>query len=127
MPPAHTADARRILGPDRLLITEQKVFLGTDADRAREVGRRTLTPYLRLPNYTTALSRYGMTPADLTGEGSDHFIDTALAWGDPEAVRKAVDAHLEAGADQVAVQLLTTDPTPHLPRPEWRELAEILF
>jgi len=59
MPPRHTADARTILGPDTLLIPEQKVFLGTDPVVARQTARRVLRPYLGLPNYTTTLRRYG--------------------------------------------------------------------
>jgi probable F420-dependent oxidoreductase len=125
-PPQHTADARQILGPDRLLVAEQKVFLGDDAAEARAPGRRELKPYLGLPNYTTMLRRYGMTDADLAGEGSDRFIDSAVAWGDDAAVRAGVQAHLDAGADQVAVQVLPADATPHLPRDEWRRLAALL-
>ncbi len=125
-PPQHTADARQILGSERLLVAEQKVFLGDDAAEARATGRRVLKPYLGLPNYTTMLRRYGMTDADLAGDGSDRFIDSAVVWGDDAAVRAGVQAHLDAGADQVAVQVLTTDPTPHLPRDEWRRLAALL-
>ncbi|MGX6604506.1 TIGR03620 family F420-dependent LLM class oxidoreductase [Micromonosporaceae bacterium Da 78-11] len=126
MPPAHTGDARQILGPGSRLIPEQKVFLGTDPQLARQVARHVANPYLALPNYTTALRRYGMTDADLAGEGSDHFLDTAVVWGDAEAIRTGVDAHLEAGADHVAVQVLSADPEPHLPRAEWRQIAEAL-
>jgi probable F420-dependent oxidoreductase len=127
MPPAHTADARQILGPDRVLVAEQKVFLGTDPAEARAAGRRALRPYLDLPNYTTVLRRYGMTDDDLAGEGSDRFVDSALVWGDEKALRAGVDAHLEAGADQVALQVLSADPSPHLPREEWRRVANALF
>lgn len=127
MPPAHTADARKILGSDTLLIPEQKVFVGTDPVAARQAARRVLQPYLGLPNYTTALRRYGMTDADLAGEGSDHFTDTGVVWGDAAAVRAGVDAHLSAGADHIAVQVLSADPAPHLPRAEWRQVAEALL
>ncbi|MFI6076748.1 LLM class F420-dependent oxidoreductase [Actinoplanes sp. NPDC051343] len=126
-PPAHTADARRILGPDRLLIPEQKVFLGTDPAQARTVARRITTSYLALPNYTTMLRNYGFTDDDLAGEGSDHFVDTAVVWGDEAAVRKGVDAHLEAGADHVAIQVLSADAGEHLPLEEWRQMASIFL
>jgi probable F420-dependent oxidoreductase len=126
MPPRHTAEAREILGPDRLLIPEQKVFLGTDPDEARAVGRRMARTYLTLPNYTNALSRYDLTDSDLSGEGSDRFIDQAVIWGDDETIRRGVDAHLQAGADHVAVQVLPADPELRLPRAEWRRLAKIL-
>jgi probable F420-dependent oxidoreductase len=127
VPPRHTAEARKIVGSDRLLIPEQKVFLGTDERQAREVARRTTTSYLSLPNYTTMLRRYGFTEQDLAGEGSDRFVDTAVIWGDADAVRRGVNAHLEAGADHVAVQVLSADPEPHLPREEWRRVAEAVL
>jgi hypothetical protein len=73
------------------------------------------------------LRRYGLTDEDLTGEGSDRFIDTAVVWGDADAVRAGVNAHLTAGADHVAVQALSADPSPHLPLEEWRQLAKILI
>jgi probable F420-dependent oxidoreductase len=126
-PPAHTADARPILGPDRLLVPEQKVFLGADPAQARAVARRTTTMYLALPNYTTMLRNYGFTDDDLAGAGSDHFVDTAVVWGDEAAVRKGVDAHLAAGADHVALQVLSADPSRHLPLEEWRQMASIFL
>lgn len=127
VPPAHTADARAILGPDRLLIPEQKVVLATDPARAREVARQRTTMYLSLPNYTTMLRRYGLTDEDLTGEGSDRYVDTVAVWGDADAIRAGVDAHLTAGADHVAVQALSADPTRRLPLEEWRQIAKILI
>ena len=127
MPPAHTAQAREILGPDRLLIPEQKVYLGTDREQAHQVARRMARTYLALPNYTKALSRFGLDDSDLAGEGSDHFVDTAVVWGDEAAVRKGVDAHLEAGADHVAIQVLSADAGDHLPLEEWRQMASIFL
>jgi probable F420-dependent oxidoreductase len=127
MPPAHTAQAREILGPDRLLIPEQKVYLGTDREQAHEVARRMARTYLALPNYTRALSRFGLDESDLTGEGSERFLDQAVIWGSDDDIRAGLDAHLDSGADQVAIQILPLDPTDHLPREEWRRLAAILM
>lgn len=127
MPPEHTADARGILGDGPLLVPEQKVFLGDDAAVARQAGRRALAFYLQLPNYTRQLIRYGLDEADLAGEGSDRFIDSAVVWGDDAKVRAGIDAHLTAGADHVAVQVLTEAGAPgELPLPEWRRLATLL-
>lgn len=127
MPPAHTAEARQILGAGPLLVPEQKVFLGSDAEVARRGGRRALEMYLGLPNYTRQLARFGMDESDLAGAGSDRFIDSAVVWGDDDQVRAGVDAHLEAGADHVAVQVLTEEGSPAaLPREEWRRLAALL-
>jgi len=127
VPPQHTADARAILGTDRLLIPEQKVFLGADPAQARSVARRRTTMYLSLPNYTTMLRRYGLSDEDLAGEGSDRYVDTVVSWGDADTVRASVNAHLTAGADHIAVQALSADPAPHLPLAELRELSKILI
>jgi probable F420-dependent oxidoreductase len=127
VPPAHTADARRILGPDRLLIPEQKIFLGTDTAQARAVGRDGIGRYLQLPNYLNNLRRYGLTDDDFAGEGSDRWVDTLVVWGDDEAIRKGVNAHLEAGADHVAIQALSGSTSGGLPRAEWRAAARVLI
>jgi probable F420-dependent oxidoreductase len=126
VPPTHTADARTILGPDRLLIPEQKVFLGTDKTQARSVGRKALANYLKLPNYTNMLRRYGLTDGDFAGEGSDRWVDTLVVWGNEEAVRAGANAHLDAGADHVGLQILSASPDAGLPRAEWRAIAKIL-
>jgi probable F420-dependent oxidoreductase len=127
VPPAHTADARRILGPDRLLIPEQKIFLGTDTAQARAVGRKGIAHYLELPNYLNNLRRYGLTDDDFAGQGSDRWVDTLIVWGDDETVRKGVNAHLEAGADHVAIQALSASSSGGLPRAEWRAAAKVLL
>jgi probable F420-dependent oxidoreductase len=127
MPPAHATEAREILGADRLLIPEQKVFAGTDPAQARTVARRVLKPYLSLPNYTNAWRRFGIEDEDLTGDGSDRLVDLTVVWGDDDAVRAGVNAHFTAGADHIAIQALSADASPHLPLAEWRRIAQILF
>lgn len=117
----HTARAREILGADVLLAPEQKVVLDTDARRAREAGRaRVADPYLRLSNYTNNLRRLGFDAEDLQNDGSDRLIDALVAHGDADEIAARVHAHLDAGADHVAVQALTGghdgDPLPTLRR-----------
>lgn len=108
--PEHTALARRILGPDKWLCTEQKVLLERDPATARSIARQAVGFYLAAPNYANNLKRLGFTEADLAGNGSDRLIDALVAWGDLEAVLARVRAHWEAGADQVCVQALSPDP-----------------
>jgi probable F420-dependent oxidoreductase len=108
--PEHTAEARAILGKDRLLAPEQRVVLRDDPEAAREVGRPTVvTPYLQLINYRRSLERLGFTEDDLAENGSDALIDTLVVSGDDATVASRLRAHLEAGADHVAVQLLLGD------------------
>jgi probable F420-dependent oxidoreductase len=113
--PEHTRQARQILGPEALLAPEQKLVLETDPERARAIGRqRVQNPYLSLANYVSNLRRLGWTDADLADGGSDALIDALAVHGDAAAIARGVTAHLEAGADHVAVQVLNPDPLPAL-------------
>jgi len=113
--PEHTRQARQILGDGPLLAPEQKLVLGTDPEQARALGRaRVRTPYLGLANYLSNLRRLGWTDADFADGGSDALIDALAVHGDAAALGRGVTAHLDAGADHVAVQVLNPDPLPAL-------------
>jgi probable F420-dependent oxidoreductase len=110
VPPDHTRLAREILGPGPLLAPEQKVVLEADPDRARAIGRpRVQNPYLHLINYTSNLRRLGWSDADLADGGSDALIDALVAHGSGDEIAARLGEHFDAGADHVAVQLLTAD------------------
>lgn len=106
-PPAHTRWARELLGPDAVIVPEQKVVLTTDADTARTIGRKALDMYLGLRNYRNMLTKFGdATEADLARPGSDKLIDSLVAYGTPEQIAARLHEHREAGANQVAIQVL---------------------
>jgi probable F420-dependent oxidoreductase len=126
VPPEHTARAREILGPEKLLAPEQAVLLETDPVEARRIARGHMAIYLDLPNYMNNLRRFGITDDDIADGGSDRLVDTLVAWGDVDAARARVQAHLDAGADHVAVQVLTPE-RGTLPLVEWRKLAPALL
>ena len=106
--PAFTREARRILGAGPLLAPEQKVVLEANPERARAIGRpRVRNPYLGLVNYTSNLRRLGWSDDDLSGGGSDALIDALVAHGSDGQVAAQLTEHFDAGADHVAVQLLT--------------------
>jgi probable F420-dependent oxidoreductase len=109
VPPAHTVRAREILGPEPVLAPEQVVALETDAARAREIGRRHMAYYLRLPNYVNNLRGLGFTDADVADGGSDRLVDAIVAWGDEAAIGARLGEHFDAGADHVAVQAYAGD------------------
>jgi probable F420-dependent oxidoreductase len=113
--PEHTRQARQILGDGPLLAPEQKVVLETDPERARAIARpRVQNPYLGMTNYLSNLRRLGWTDADFANGGSDALIDALVVHGDAETLGRGVTAHLAAGADHVAVQVLASDPRPTL-------------
>lgn len=104
--PEHTALARRILGPGKLLLVEQKVMLETDPEVARAAGRGIVAGLAQIPNYRRSFLRMGFAEAELDDGGSDRAADALLAWGDVQAIRRRIDEHLAAGADQVAIQVV---------------------
>ncbi len=110
VPPEHTVLARDILGPDRLLVPEQAVVVETDPARARQIARAHMSSYLALPNYLNNLRTLGYSEEDFADGGSDRLTDAIVAWGSPETVAKRVGAHLDAGADHVAIQPLSPEP-----------------
>jgi len=107
--PEHTAMARGILGPGKLLLVEQKVMLESDPAVARAVGRGLAAGLATMPNYRASLERMGFDESDFAGAGSDRAADALVAWGDIDAIRARLQAHWDAGADQVAVQVMTKD------------------
>lgn len=107
--PEHTAEARRILGPNKHLYPEQMVLLETDPTRARRTARASLAHYLQLENYVNNWRRLGFSDADVAGHGSDRLIDATIAWGDETAIRKRIQAHWDAGANHVCIQPLHPD------------------
>jgi probable F420-dependent oxidoreductase len=114
--PAHTREARRILGPGKLLCPEQTVVADTEATRARRIGRAWLGRYLAMTNYRNNLLRLGFGPSDLADGGSDRLVDATIAWGDAATIRRRIDEHFAAGADHVCIQALNPDEaTPALP------------
>jgi probable F420-dependent oxidoreductase len=104
--PNHTATARSILGPGKLLCPEQMVVLEPDASTARAIARNALALSFKLPNYRNNYLRLGFDLEDLESGGSDRLIDAIVAWGDEKAIRQRIQEHWDAGADHVCIQPL---------------------
>jgi probable F420-dependent oxidoreductase len=103
-----TRRERATLGSGPLLAPEQRVVLVADPVAARAIGRPSVArPYLGLRNYTANLERLGFTQDDLTPPGSDELVDALVVYGDRATVAARLNEHLAAGADHVALQLLT--------------------
>jgi probable F420-dependent oxidoreductase len=106
--PEHSKQARDLLGPDALIAPEHKVVLTTDAERARAAGRKALEIYLNLNNYLNSWKRLGFTDSDVAKPGSDRLVDAVVAYGTVDAIAARLREHLDAGADHVPVQVLTS-------------------
>ena len=128
VPVEHTAGAREILGADALLAPEIAVVFDTNADSARATARKHMLTYNRLPNYANNLLRLGYQQSDVAGEDkmpSDKMVDAIVAWGTLEKIVDRINAHIEAGANHVSVQVLSSN-VGELPSAQWRELATAL-
>lgn len=127
-PVEHTAAAREILGVGSVLAPEQAVILETDPTKAREIARKYMGTYSRLPNYANNLLRHGFTEDDIkgaNGASSDRLVDAIVAWGTLDTIAQRIQQHLDAGASHVSVQVLQDDLL-ELPMQQWRELASLL-
>ena len=124
--PSHTAMARAVLGPGKLLAPEQGVVLEDDLDKARNIARGALEMYRKLPNYCNNWLRMGMTQDDIDS-ASDRLIDALFACGPAEAIKARADEHLTAGADHVCLQVVTETGGLQAAMGVFRELAPVLL
>ena len=105
---------REILGQDDGAVSPAHRLGELDADMETvPTGRRVLAALgpkalnLGLPNYTNNFKREGFTDDDLADGGSDRLVDALVAHGDAEAIAARIAEHHEAGADHVALQVVT--------------------
>jgi len=98
--------------------------IDTDSERARASARAYAALYLGLSNYTNNLLRHGFTAEDIADGGSDRLIDAVVPQGSAEQVADLARAHLDAGADHVALQPVGVQ---GMPRQEWTALAAALI
>jgi len=105
MTPEHTRFAREVLGPAPLLVPELACTLAGDPAEGAATARAFAGRYLKLPNYTRNLERFGFGPADFENAGSDRLISQIIPNG-PVPLRERIQSHLGAGADHVVIQPL---------------------
>ncbi|MEK8104373.1 hypothetical protein NKG94_02955 [Micromonospora sp. M12] len=126
VPAEHTAEARAAIGPDRLL-----------APRSRWSSTRTPPP--RVPPHastragtsrcrTTRTTCGGSAGPTRTSPGrSDRLVDALIPWGTVETVAAGLEKHYQAGADEVAIQVLNGGDDSSFPADEFRALAAVLI
>ena len=120
----HIRQVRQQIGPEPFLVADLPVVLASGRAEARTIGDPHTNLYLLTENYRNNLLRLGWKPQQLEPPGSDELFDAVMAWGDIETVRERINALFIAGADQVALNLVTRDRSvPYLP--ELRTLATL--
>jgi probable F420-dependent oxidoreductase len=122
---AHTAQAREILGPDAFLGVEHAVLFESDPGKARAIAREHLHPYLNSPYNVAKFRRLGYSEEEIAGAG-DRIVDDLVFWGDLDTIVEKLHAHVAAGADHVAVQVIGIEPGESAMQ-YWRMLGEALL
>lgn len=120
VPIEHTRRTREQLGPGPLLAPELTFVLDEDRDAARAKARAFAAFYLGLGNYCNTLFRHGFDEDDVADGGSDRLLDAVVPQGNADEIVAMVRAHLDAGADHVAVQAVGGS---GIPREEWTAVA----
>lgn len=103
LPPEHTAYARQVLGPDRLLVVGLPFLGGASQAETRVAARARVAgaPGNREAR-AALLAELGYATDDVEAV-SDRLVDSMVAHGDPDSVAAKVSEHLAAGADHVAL------------------------
>lgn len=106
VPSEHTAWARERLGGDPVLAPEVSIAVDDDLDAARARASQWATGYFGLSNYVNNLKAFGFEDRDFEDGGSDALLDATVPHGPVARVAAGVQAHLDAGADHVCVQVV---------------------
>ncbi|HZC10874.1 MAG TPA: TIGR03620 family F420-dependent LLM class oxidoreductase [Mycobacterium sp.] len=104
LPAKFTAQAREVLGPDKLLVVGLSVIADTDPDRAKAAARESVSGRLGAPSYSARMAELGYTAREIA-EVDNRLVDALVAHGDAAAIAAKVREHLCAGADHVTLLL----------------------
>ena len=104
LPATFTAQAREVIGPDKLLVVGLSVIPDADADRAKAAARESVSGRLAAPSYAARMAGLGYSAQEIA-EVSDRLVDAIVAHGDSTATAVKVREHLLAGADHVTLLL----------------------
>jgi probable F420-dependent oxidoreductase len=111
VPPEFTAQARQVLGPDKLLVVGLTFVADADLGRARAAARQRVAGRLGMPGtYAATMARLGYPDREIT-EVSDRLVDAIVAYGDAAAIAAKAHEHLAAGADHVMLLSAAADVT----------------
>ena len=61
-----------------------------------------------MTNYLNSWKHLGFGDQDVAKPGSDRLVDAVVAYGTVDAIAARLREHLDAGADHVPVQVLTS-------------------
>ncbi|KAA9150009.1 LLM class flavin-dependent oxidoreductase [Amycolatopsis acidicola] len=99
-PPEQTAQARQLLGPDKLLVTGLSVGVNPDPTEAKAEARQRVEALLEAPAYRKAMAGLGYST-----EADDRLVAAVVPHRGPDSIAAKVHEHLAAGADHVTLLL----------------------
>jgi probable F420-dependent oxidoreductase len=123
--PAYATQTRELLTNDSTLVIAAAVILESDPDTARAMARGMLGFLKTIPAYKANFGRMGFTDEEIA-ETSDRLVDAVTVWGNDDKVAARVNEYLQAGADQVVLNVVSA-PGSDLPRQQWQRLASALI
>ena len=91
-------------------------------DKLTEENKKMLDTYINWPNYRNNWISLGFNEDDLSGQGSNRFLDSMVAWGSKNQVCDRIKEHFSAGADHVCIQPMNPDGTYSV---DWNALETI--
>jgi probable F420-dependent oxidoreductase len=109
VPPEFTAQARQLLGPDKLLVVGLAAVVDADPEQAKATARQTVAGRLgQSGTYAATMARLGYSEGEIT-EVSDRLVDAIVGYGDAAAIAAKAREHVAAGADHVLVMVTGTE------------------
>ncbi|MCU1394827.1 MAG: putative F420-dependent oxidoreductase [Ilumatobacteraceae bacterium] len=110
VPASYVADARKIIGPDKLLVVAVLVAPDEDRERARAVMSGFVSAIAGFPGSPVAanLAQLGYSPEELA-TGATRIVDDITAYGAPDEIASSLRTFLDAGADHVIVTSVVPD------------------
>ena len=93
VPPEFTAQARQVLGPDKLLVVGLAVAADADPERAKATARRTMGRLAAPGTYAATMARLGYSEQEIA-EVSDRLLDALVGYGGPAAIAAKAREHL---------------------------------
>ncbi len=123
MPVEYSRAAKDKLGDDKRLHLMQPTVFSGDPEEARTHARRAVSIYMPLENYHRAWREAGFADSDFADGGSDHFIDSLIAWGEQDAILERYHTQRAHGVDQIIIAPSNLD----LTVPDtWKTLAQVI-
>jgi len=122
--PEYAGRAKATLGADTTLAVEQLVVLEDDPHRAREIARGPLRFLGQVPAYQASFRRMGFGAEEIAALG-DTLVDALVVWGGADTIAAHVRELRRAGADHVAVSIVSASPAPT--PDDWRAVAGALI